>query len=637
VIDSGVAYDHPDLQNNVWTNPNEIKDNGIDDDGNDYIDDVHGWDFVNDDNNPSDYSKDLYSDGHGTHVAGTIAAEGNNTIGITGVMWKAQIMPLQIFDLFKTNSFLSAIIQEFNIINAIIYAVNNKAKIINCSFGSGANSQFIYDAINYANQNGVLIIVSAGNDTNDNDINPKFPSNYNLPNIISVAATNGSDELAVYSNYGFQTVDVAAPGGDIIGNIYSTTPPERVILFYDDFESGGSKWVTYGIYETWYIDYDPIFNSNVVTDSFGYYHENENSYFRTANLINAENCRGIHLQFDIDYSLEDEYDFLFIEGSPDDINYTAAYYATGFSSGISHFLDWESELELGKFYLRFRLITDYLNNYDGVYIDNFYLTGIPWTFDGDEYDYKSGTSMAAPIVTGIAGLIWSLNPTLTHLEVKNIILESVDELDSLNGKVSTGGRVNAYKAVFQTSPPLTDDTDETEDDGEEEETHASNEVTLTAYGSQEEITIVASDATTLSNCEAIDNPSPSDTPAGVSFPYGFFNFTIDGVGAGGHYKVTMTLPAGANPSSYYKFGPTPDDPSNHWYEFLYDGETGAVINGNIITLYFVNGKRGDNDLNNTNGSIVDPGGPSTDTSTPAEAPSSDDGGDFGCYIGSLTQ
>jgi len=455
VIDTGVACDHPDLTDNVWTNNDEIPNNGIDDDNNGYIDDLHGWDFVHDDNEPSDYSADLYGDGHGTHVAGIIAANGNNSIGVTGVMWQASIMPLQIFDLFKTGSFLEGLIQLSNIINSIEYAVENGAKIINCSFGGAPYSQFQYDTINYANQNGVLIVAAAGNDTNDNDSYPFYPASYDLPNIISVAATNEQDELSTYSNYGPSTVDVAAPGGHAWpnANIYSTTPPERVILFSDDFESGRSKWITSGIYESWSVTYNPVFSSNVIQDSSSNYHENETSYLRTANFINTANCKGLHFQFKIDYSLEDGYDFLYIEGSPDGNTYTTAYYATGFSYGILTFLEWEDELDLGSFYLRFRLVTDYLYNYDGVYIDDIVLTGIPWVFDGNEYDYKSGTSMAGPVVSGIAGLLWSYKPGLSHIEIKNAILSSVDPLPSLDDKVLTGGRVNAYKALLSVNIP----------------------------------------------------------------------------------------------------------------------------------------------------------------------------------------
>jgi hypothetical protein len=157
--------------------------------------------------------------------------------------------------------------------------------------------------------------------------------------------------------------------------------------------------------------------------------------------------------------------------------------------------------------------------------------------------------------------------------------------------------------------------------------------TIQAYGSDENITLESSSGTTLSNCQALDNPSPEDTPSSVDFPYGLFSFTIDGVTSGGSTTITITLPSGASPVSYYKYGPTPTDSSDHWYEFMYDGETGAVISGNIITLHFVDGKRGDSDLT-ANGTIVDPGGPSIDTVviTPT---SGDSGGGGGCFIGSL--
>lgn len=465
VIDSGVACDHPDLIDNVWVNTDEVPDNGLDDDNNGYVDDVHGWDFVNDDNNPSDYSKDVYGDGHGTHVAGIIAARGNNGLGLTGIMWQAQIMPLQIFDLFNTGSFYEAVIHHLRTLSAIEYAVDNGAKIINCSFGGGPSTQLMYDILNYAHQNGVLVIVAAGNSNNDNDINPSYPSSYDLPNIISVAATNELDELASYSNYGAQTVHVAAPGGNGgIENIYSTVPPKREVLFYDDLESGADQWLTSGIYEPWSYGYNFLFGSTVIQDSEFNYHENEDSYLQTANAIDASNCKGLNFEFKYSYSLEEGYDFLFLEASFDNVNYfELSPGATGFSNGIVHHWEWASDLEIPEpFYLRFHLQTDGSFNYDGVYIDDFILTGIPWTFTGNEYDYKSGTSMSAPVVAGIAGLIWSLNPNLSHLQVKDIILNSVDPLDSLDGKVSTGGRVNAYEALLSVQ-----DNDSTADKEEE--------------------------------------------------------------------------------------------------------------------------------------------------------------------------
>ncbi|MGA1823161.1 MAG: S8 family serine peptidase [bacterium] len=452
LIDSGVAFDHPDLRNNVWYNPHEIPGNGLDDDLNGYSDDRHGWDFVNDDNNPSDYSRDLYGDGHGTHVAGIIAAQGNNGIGIAGIMWQAQIMPLQVFDLFETGSFRDAIIQNINIMRAIEYAVENGAMIINCSFGSEFYSQFQYDLFEYANQHGVLVVAAAGNESTNNDTIPIFPASYDLPNIISVAATDGHNRLSSYSNYGEKSVDVAAPGGDQSLRIFSTIPPEREIVLHEDFESGDGDWSKEGKWEKWSLVFNPLFNSMVIQDSALNYHSKENSSIQTIKPIYVANYKGLNIQFKALFKLEKIYDFLFIEGSNDGVNFSTVFpitgYITDFSNRIQTVQAWGNDDELGdRFYLRFRLQSDESKNYDGVYIDDITITGIHWHFSGDEYDDKMGTSMAAPVVSGVAGLIWSHQPGLTHLKVKEILLNSVDRLNSLSDKVVSGGRVNAAKAL----------------------------------------------------------------------------------------------------------------------------------------------------------------------------------------------
>jgi subtilisin family serine protease len=208
VIDSGVDYNHPDLVGNIWTNPGEIAGDGIDNDSNGYIDDVRGWDFGNNDNNPMDV------DSHGTHVSGTIAGKGNNSVGVTGVAWNAKIMPLKMFSDSGYGSDSGAIL-------ALNYATAKGVKLTNNSWGGGGYSQALYDAINTAGQQGALFIAAAGNDYgNNNDINPVYPASYNLPNIISVAATTRTDALAIFSNFGPTSVDLGAPGEDI----YSTTP-----------------------------------------------------------------------------------------------------------------------------------------------------------------------------------------------------------------------------------------------------------------------------------------------------------------------------------------------------------------------------------------------------------------------------
>ena len=279
VIDGGVDYNHPDLVGNIWTNPGEIAGNGIDDDNNGYVDDIHGYDFVNNDADPMD------DRGHGTHVAGTIAARANNGIGVAGVNWSAKIMALKWLDANGSGTAMNAI-------KAVEYATKMGVKLTNNSWHIDGFSQGLFDAIATAGAAGQLFIASAGNGGSDdigdnNDLIPHYPSGYNLDNIISVASTDRYDNLARSSNFGATSVDLGAPGVSIV----STIP-------------------------------------------------------------------------------------------------------------------------------------------------------------GGGYDFKSGTSMAAPHVTGVASLIWAQNPNLTAQQVKERILSSVDPIAALNGKTVTGGRLNAFKALL---------------------------------------------------------------------------------------------------------------------------------------------------------------------------------------------
>ncbi len=206
VIDSGLDYNHVDIQGNVWSNSGEIANNGIDDDGNGYVDDVRGWDFANTDNDPMD------DNNHGTHVAGTIAATGNNGVGVTGVNWSARVMPLKFITAAGTGGTADAIA-------AIDYAVANGARIINASWGGTFFSQALFDAISAANTAGVLFVAAAGNNGVDTDVTPNYPASYDIPNIISVAATDSTDGLAAFSNFGATSVDLGAPGVVILSTI----------------------------------------------------------------------------------------------------------------------------------------------------------------------------------------------------------------------------------------------------------------------------------------------------------------------------------------------------------------------------------------------------------------------------------
>jgi alpha-tubulin suppressor-like RCC1 family protein/subtilisin family serine protease len=221
VIDEGMQISHPDLAPNVWTNPFEIAGNGIDDDGNGYVDDLNGWDFRNDDSSVFD-GPDL--DAHGTHVAGTIGAVGGNGIGVVGVNWAVSIISAKFITGTGTTS---------NAIRAIDYMVDLKTRhalnivAINASWGGDAFSQALLDAIDRAGDVGILFVAAAGNDAQDNDSNDSYPANYQCTKggtrgwdcLVSVAAINVAGAKASFSNYGATSVDLAAPGVDVVSTV----------------------------------------------------------------------------------------------------------------------------------------------------------------------------------------------------------------------------------------------------------------------------------------------------------------------------------------------------------------------------------------------------------------------------------
>ncbi len=206
VIDTGVDATHPDLAPNMWVNEGEIAGNGIDDDGNGYVDDVHGWDFVRGDGDPDDL------DGHGTHVAGTVAARGDDGYGVVGTAYGARIMGLKFLEGRAGGS-------TYDAAAAIHYAVNHGADVINASWAGPGYSTTLRNAINYARSRGVVFVAAAGNEGRDNDRYSNYPASYDLANVVSVAASDRRDRLAGFSNFGDQSVDVAAPGDQIVSTV----------------------------------------------------------------------------------------------------------------------------------------------------------------------------------------------------------------------------------------------------------------------------------------------------------------------------------------------------------------------------------------------------------------------------------
>jgi hypothetical protein len=203
LIDTGIDRSHPDLAANIWKNPNEIAGNQIDDDQNGYTDDVYGWDFANNDNEPAD------DHGHGTHVAGTVGARGNNGQGVTGVCWNVSLVGLKFI---AANGF--GLVSDAT--EATLYATSLNVKLTSNSWGGGGYSQATKDAIDAADAAGILYVAAAGNSGRNIDAAADYPAAYSSNNLIAVAATDHSDNLASFSNYGQFTVDLAAPGNNIL-------------------------------------------------------------------------------------------------------------------------------------------------------------------------------------------------------------------------------------------------------------------------------------------------------------------------------------------------------------------------------------------------------------------------------------
>ena len=205
-IDTGAEYDHPDLAANIWTNPGEIPGNGIDDDHNGWVDDVHGYDFYNHDGDPRD------DNGHGTHTAGTIAAVGDNGEGVTGVVWHAKLVLLKFLNSSGSGPTSAAV-------EALQYAITMHLRLTNNSWGGGFYSRALEDAIAAAGAAGQLFVAAAGNSRANTDAAPQYPSALPEDCIVAVAATDENDQLASFSNYGATSVDLAAPGVGILSTV----------------------------------------------------------------------------------------------------------------------------------------------------------------------------------------------------------------------------------------------------------------------------------------------------------------------------------------------------------------------------------------------------------------------------------
>jgi subtilisin family serine protease len=235
VVDEGVDISHPDLAANVWTNPGEVPANGVDDDGDGFIDDVHGWDFFHNDASVYDGSGSFPADGtdaHGTHVAGIVGASGDNGAGVAGVNWQVSLLPIKVLgpdggadaDIIRAYAYAKTLRDLWVSTNG---ARGANLRVLNNSYGGGGFSQAALDAIKSLNDSGILFVAGAGNDGADDDHFGFYPAGYDAPNVVAVAATTQTDALAPFSNFGARRVAVAAPGSFIL----STTPGNTYSFF----------------------------------------------------------------------------------------------------------------------------------------------------------------------------------------------------------------------------------------------------------------------------------------------------------------------------------------------------------------------------------------------------------------------
>ena len=446
VIDTGVAYDHPDLAPNAWTNPGETgggkETNGVDDDGNGYVDDVHGWDFRDRDNDPYDLNF------HGTFIAGIIAGAANNDGGpgatdIAGLNWDASVMALRTGDANATAGL------NFNsdVIDAIGYAGQNGVDVLNYSVGGFGFSVGMRDAIQAVPD--ILFVTIAHNFGTDVDQSPIYPCAYDLPNILCVAASDQDDQLASFSGFGDTQVDLAAPGVNIL-----SSDTARETLAEEDFEAPLSgRWLGGGTPDLWErTSARSASGSFSVTDSpGGDYSDNTANFIRNDSPFDLSGWRHCSAAYSLALETESGFDQLSVEAtrSPGTEPWTRL---RSWSGGPDFFQLYGESLESfsgdADVYLRFRLTSDPSYTQDGAYIDDVLIRCQPPAFSALSFEIGNGTSYAGPQVAGVAALILSVDPDAAPADIRQAILSGVDLVPGLDGKVASDGRLNAHGALL---------------------------------------------------------------------------------------------------------------------------------------------------------------------------------------------
>jgi subtilisin family serine protease len=442
VVDTGVDLADPDLASNVWGNPGEsgvLANNGIDDDNNGKVDDVNGWNFVNGNNDASD---DVW---HGTFVAGIIGAVGNDGYGVSGVNWQVGLASLKACSLVAvTKNTPPALCTAANQADAFTYAGMMHMPVVNASFNGGTKSKTVMNAI--ASAPDTLFVTAAGNNKKNVDVSKQYPCDYALANIICVAATDQNDALATFSSYGPSMVDLAAPGT----NIYSTFP--FVTRYSDTFSTDiTGRWVLGGVNSTW-ARVCTSRTACVLADSpSGNYSDNEDTWIQSVQPLDLTNWTACQIQYTLKGTVLSG-DSLSVSASADGATWLPL---ASWSGGVSNWPRATYNMPgfggLSAVYLRFELVSNSSENADGVSLDNVAVVcqPAPGTYGGTtaEYAFNNGTSFAAGYVSGAAALLKAYDPSATTGQIRDALLNGVDPIPSLVGKVATGGRLDVANSL----------------------------------------------------------------------------------------------------------------------------------------------------------------------------------------------
>lgn len=471
-IDTGYRFEHPDLANVAWTNPAEANGiPGVDDDGDGIVDDIHGADFVGNnaeepsvDGDPTD--EDLISGGHGVHTAGTIGAEGDNGVGIAGVAQNVRIMPLRVCSRLPKKEEEGCL--GSSIVAAINYAAAKGARVANMSLTSTGFSRAEVNAIAAAKE--TLFVVAAGNDGSNNDSGEAAPHGHHYPcdyrprsqalpavpgavdNVVCVAATNQSDGLASFSDWGPTSVDLGAPGTEILSTYPSETP------LADDFsgEDFEAKWPAPeipGVGGFARGDEAPL-ESFGMTDSVGPPVADAVEETTSAPVTLPANA-GCKLNQSRHLTLSDGEEFRYwvlLDGTAR----VAAQPGSSTKAGLERrFLTLPSSFEAGgSLQVRFRFVAgSEPEPSSGVWLDDISVECTQGVGQASGYAFLQGTSMATPHVSGAAALLFSLKPAASVTEVREALLSSVTPDPALLGRTTSGGRLELPGALYALEQP----------------------------------------------------------------------------------------------------------------------------------------------------------------------------------------